>query len=294
MNTAAKKLDGDRVAGRDLYPEDRGLGDAVDHRADHDAHRSTTTLVPETSLDDAITDEEDRSADQHPDSELEAIEVLRFSDEVEGDRFDQRARAEAGEYPDELRWKIDPVHQEPAQQQRGLRQRPERDRLQHRRCLLSDVRPSRPTLPHGLGPLERGLDVVPQRAGECRCRGDDPGEADDRRNRAQHADDLVNRRTGRECGVHARPVRRGGGVDGDEHAEPNQCLGPRIERASRPWFRLSHQGGLNGRLVIEGQRKQRALAFHGGVDSSQGSARRGSLSASITPDRTEVFIILKG
>src|SRR3546814_11453335 len=55
---------------------------------------------------------------------------------VEGDRFDQCACAEAREYPDELRGEVDPVHQEPAQQQGGLRQRPERDRFQHRRCLL--------------------------------------------------------------------------------------------------------------------------------------------------------------
>ena len=49
----------------------------------------------------------------------------------------------------------------------------------------------------------------------------------------------------------------------------------RIERASRPWFRLSHQGGMNGRLIIESQRKQRALAFHG----------RGSLLSRVRPER---------
>jgi hypothetical protein len=101
------------------------------HRADHDAHRTSTTLLAETSVDDAVTDEEDRSADQHPDSELEAAEVLRFGNEVEGDRFDQCTRAEAGEHPDELRWEVDPVHQEPTQEQRGLCQCAERDRLQH-------------------------------------------------------------------------------------------------------------------------------------------------------------------
>ena len=65
---------------------------------------------------------------------------------------------------------------------------------------------------------------TPKRVGEW-CRGDDPSEADDGRNRAQHADDLVDRRTGRESGVNARPVRRQGCVDGDEHAEPNECVG---------------------------------------------------------------------
>ena len=43
-----------------------------------------------------------------------------------------------------------------------------------------------------------------------------------------------------------RSVRCGGGVDGDEHAELNERLGPGIERASRSGFRLSHQGGPNG------------------------------------------------
>ena len=133
-----EETDADRKPGRDLDPEDRGLRNAIHHGADHDPHRPSAA---ETSIDDGVSDEQDRSADQHPDRELEAVECLCFRHEVEGDRFDKCTRSEASQYPDELRWEVDPVHEEPAQQQSGLRQRPQRDRLQHQRFLLSDVVP---------------------------------------------------------------------------------------------------------------------------------------------------------
>ena len=87
----------------------------------------------------------------------------------------------------------------------------------------------------------------PQRVGEW-CRGDDPSEADDGRNRAQHADDLVDRRTGRESGVNALPVRRQGCVDGDEHAEPNECWS--VDRARIPTLVPSDRASAHADAVI--------------------------------------------
>ena len=84
----------------DLDPEDGRLGNAVNDRADDDAHRASHARLAEAQLHRLVGEQEDGHADQHPQGELPAVEdVLGLADEVEGNRCDQRPGAEPAGMP---------------------------------------------------------------------------------------------------------------------------------------------------------------------------------------------------
>ena len=131
----AEEADADREARCDLDAEDDRFGHAVDDGADDDAHRSSRSLAAVAPLDEVVTAEKHRDAYQHPDRHLPGRELLGFGDEVERDRGDQGARSEAGEDPHELARNRDPANEEAGEQERGLRQCSECERVEHARPL---------------------------------------------------------------------------------------------------------------------------------------------------------------
>jgi hypothetical protein len=89
-------------------------------------------LVTEALVHDAVADQEDGHADQHPEAELQVVELLGLGDEVEGDGGEHGAAAQSGQRPDDPPGHGDPTDEEPADEQRRLRHQPEPERPPHR------------------------------------------------------------------------------------------------------------------------------------------------------------------
>ena len=133
------EAEADRQARADLDPEDDRFGHAVDDRADDDSHRPANPCLAEATLDRTVGDEEDGHADEHPERELPPVEhVLGLDHEVEGDRRDQRAGAEAGQGADDTGGNVDPAGEETGEKQRGCAEQSQAERLEHAAILRLD------------------------------------------------------------------------------------------------------------------------------------------------------------
>jgi hypothetical protein len=86
----------------------------------------------EALLHHLVGDQEDGHTDQHPDAELPALEhVFGLHDEVEGDRRDQRAGAEAGQNADEAGGHVEPAGKEACEQQGRRAEQAQAECLKH-------------------------------------------------------------------------------------------------------------------------------------------------------------------